>query len=813
MSNRKWLALLLVLVYSVSVLAFIPLHSTKIFAVTNDGEGLAADLELRIEPGTGKIFSGVDSLVGTSTQNAFKVALDVAQNYVPNAKTAYNYYFDIQSTASIVDGPSAGAATTLLVVSMLRDQRVPDNVALTGTVSADGSVGTVGGVFEKAKAAHDVGIKLFLIPRGESRQVTRTPQGIRSVNLVEYAPQEWGMKVVEVDNLDQVLELAFSDIGSIDVNQQIEESRLVFIPEPIPFHPQVEPLRGITEKYLQKARERLDQAKTELNTTVLTDKELVQIMFESLTESENVLEDAQNLYDQNFLYSAANFAFTAMVNAMLVRDIAKNPSILNENSTVFQSKLSALQSELDQLKNRLDGGILSDQVDWQVAAQQRWLWAQYTVDKLRQTQTIVIQTDSTVPGINPSQVDRLRDLEFAVAWEDVAEDFSVPLQNATQQISAPEPFRDFANELLIDAENLVSSALPQDRDDIERRFEGAKRAQSLNWFVAQATDASSVSALIIADQETAGKDLASLETVLDQKIVELDALLSDDHPFVWARIYLDHARYFQQALRFYKQQNRTTQALAAAQSGVSVAFLAQSAFESHEQTYSIIESTPSSPFAPKPFNPISSSDNSTLVTWALAVLVALLLVGILLFLVSQSNKQKTLSTTTQTQNQFASFLEQNRKLDAEWQAGGISKTEYLQKRAAIASQIQNQWRFSSTDSAARLTELGDHMQELEKELRTLRKNMSRGQLSETEFASRVESVQKKLQTNRLELEKEKQRVNQSVPVVAPSQLPAVTTDSVPVVIAEPKSIKQSQALDDIARQVKKNSSTKKKKRK
>src|SRR3989344_3161675 len=253
---RKPFIALFLLFSLVCVQAAVFEHSTKIYAVTNEGQGLQAELNLRIEPGNGQIFSGIESLVGTSTQNAFKVAVDLAKNFVPSADQ-YNYYFSIDSTASIVDGPSAGAATALLVVSMLQDKRIPGNVAMTGTISDSGAVGTVGGVFEKAQAAKNGGIKLFLIPRGEARQITRTAQGIQSINLVEYAPREWGMKVVEVDSLDEALELSFSNIENIDVNQQIEESRFLFVPEPIAVHPQVLPLKGITEKYLQKAEEAL----------------------------------------------------------------------------------------------------------------------------------------------------------------------------------------------------------------------------------------------------------------------------------------------------------------------------------------------------------------------------------------------------------------------------------------------------------------------------------------------------------------------------------------------------------------------------
>lgn len=694
MSPRLGFALFILLVSIVSVQAVVIDHSTHIFAVTNEGQGLEATLHLRIEPGTGKIFSGVDALVGTSTQEAYKVAVALAKNYV-STTNQYNYYFSIDSTASIVDGPSAGAATALLVVTMLENKRIPPNVAMTGTISDKGQVGVVGGVFEKAKAASAGGIKLFLIPKGEARQVTRTDSGIQSINLVEYAPQQWGMKVVEVNTLDEAIQLAFSDIGSIDINKQIQESRSLFVPQPISYHPQLEPLHAITEKYLKKAGDELKAAKAELNTTILTNTELVSVMFESLTESEQVLEEAQNLYDQNFLYSAANFAFTARVNALLVEDIAQNPSILNDTSPVFEAKVQQLKKNLETLKATLDSGALPDQVDWQIAAQQRWLWAYNAIQKLANTQTIVIQTGNPSASSNVAGIDRLRDFEFAIAWKDVAEDFSMPLQNASRQTALSPALADYASQQLIQAENKIASVQDDQRVDIQRRLDGAKTAQTMKWPLSESVDAASVSFLADAEQQIPGKDLAALQQILDQKIADLDQKLKTNQPFVWARTYLDHAKYYQQAVRHYQEQNRASQALDAAQSGVSVAFLAESAFESHQKIYSLLENMPSQPFEPsKSPVPLSlpssiSSTNPFFWTTLAAALVLLLLVALLANMRIQQKKHEQSGASILPNKQFHSFLRQSAELDKQWALGTISKEAYLKKREQLVETTEH----------------------------------------------------------------------------------------------------------------------------
>jgi PDZ domain-containing protein len=68
-----------------------------------------------------------------------------------------------------IGGPSAGLAYALAITDMLdrtNDARGRE-VAATGTIAPDGSVGAVGGVHEKAIAAQAAGASVMLVPVGE----------------------------------------------------------------------------------------------------------------------------------------------------------------------------------------------------------------------------------------------------------------------------------------------------------------------------------------------------------------------------------------------------------------------------------------------------------------------------------------------------------------------------------------------------------------------------------------------------------------------------------------------------------------------
>lgn len=63
-----------------------------------------------------------------------------------------------------VDGPSAGAVCCIAILSALEGLELPDDFAMTGAIFPDGTIGTVGGIVEKIKAAAEHGKKRIFIP-------------------------------------------------------------------------------------------------------------------------------------------------------------------------------------------------------------------------------------------------------------------------------------------------------------------------------------------------------------------------------------------------------------------------------------------------------------------------------------------------------------------------------------------------------------------------------------------------------------------------------------------------------------------------
>lgn len=75
--------------------------------------------------------------------------------------------FDVAIDSGSVGGPSAGLAFTLTVLDQLTEGELTGGIeiAVTGSMSVDGRVGSVGGVPQKAAAVRDMGIEVFIVPR------------------------------------------------------------------------------------------------------------------------------------------------------------------------------------------------------------------------------------------------------------------------------------------------------------------------------------------------------------------------------------------------------------------------------------------------------------------------------------------------------------------------------------------------------------------------------------------------------------------------------------------------------------------------
>src|SRR5690606_15603718 len=96
------------------------------------------------------------------------------------------------------DGPSAGVAMVMALVSALTGKTMPSDMAMTGEISLRGQVLPVGGIKEKATAAARAGIKTVLMPARNRRDHDDIPASAREQ-----------LDFVWLQHVDDALEAAF----------------------------------------------------------------------------------------------------------------------------------------------------------------------------------------------------------------------------------------------------------------------------------------------------------------------------------------------------------------------------------------------------------------------------------------------------------------------------------------------------------------------------------------------------------------------------------------------------------------------------
>jgi len=77
------------------------------------------------------------------------------------------------------EGPSAGIALTSAIISALTGKKVPQDVGMTGEITLHGHVEAIGGLKEKAIAAHRSGLKTIIIPKANEKDIEDIPLEIR----------------------------------------------------------------------------------------------------------------------------------------------------------------------------------------------------------------------------------------------------------------------------------------------------------------------------------------------------------------------------------------------------------------------------------------------------------------------------------------------------------------------------------------------------------------------------------------------------------------------------------------------------------
>ena len=123
---------------------------------------------------------------GSMAKDSVFNAASVIRNITDKDIKDYDIHVNVIGGGKI-DGPSAGAAITICIISALLNKPIRQDIAVTGEISLQGKVKPVGGIFEKIYGARRMGIKLVLVPKDNEKEIPINTDDIevRAIKSIE----------------------------------------------------------------------------------------------------------------------------------------------------------------------------------------------------------------------------------------------------------------------------------------------------------------------------------------------------------------------------------------------------------------------------------------------------------------------------------------------------------------------------------------------------------------------------------------------------------------------------------------------------
>jgi uncharacterized protein len=223
---------------------------------------------------------------------------------------------------------------------------------MTGMINPDGSIGPIGGIPYKIDAAHSVGATRFLIPKGQMTytEMVTEYQNINGIiwentypvtrNVSEYAMTNYGMQVVEVEDINDVL-LLFTGW-----TYPITES-----PDKITTEDYITAMKPLATSLLEEAGESYHNASDLFNTTTIPNR-YPQYYRNQVTDFLNTAADklleSTEWYEKEVYYTSTSKSFQSLIDAHFVsyacqyftseNQAAFVQSLINQTVQLFQNR-------------------------------------------------------------------------------------------------------------------------------------------------------------------------------------------------------------------------------------------------------------------------------------------------------------------------------------------------------------------------------------------------------------------------------------------------------------------------------------------
>lgn len=475
--------------------------SSAVPAVVTDDAGESGYLipvSLTLIAGHGKIYIPTKPVIGLSTQSSVETAVKYAFLESNRSLNECDVLVKIEGKGITghVEGPSAGAAFSLLTYAALNNLTFPADVTMTGAVDEDGRVLRVGGLYEKLKMAANNGIKYFLSPINTLSEKV----------LLKKLENQYGVTVLEVKRVNEAIGFVFYD-------EPIENKGLNFEEKELP----------ALEDYNVSGLEFFRQVATKM---IKLENETINSLPQSIDEFKELekffsksVEKQVTLLSKGYLFTAANDAFLNYIDSSSV-------SVLDD---IVDLDLKDKKKEIMDCINKLEE-FDKTQANFELlaGADIRKAWALTKIEG----------ANLTGNKLADEKYFEYNELMYADAWchvSDALRETAIDVEKTNKSSIIDEGiFKELAQDKLQEVEKLNVS-----NEDLLFHLSSSKYLFDRNRYAASIYDS-----IFVIENTRATKELTELTPV--QVNAEVDKLSKNTHSSIWGRLYSAHAYFLAQ---------------------------------------------------------------------------------------------------------------------------------------------------------------------------------------------------------------------------------------------------------------------------
>lgn len=184
---------------------------------TTEIGGEIIPVEVATMPGRGNLT--ITGRAGDVMQESARAALSYARSRAEELKIDKDFqekldlHIHLSEGATPKDGPSAGITMATALISALTQRPIRNDTAMTGEITLRGRVLPIGGLRDKALAAHRHGLKRLIAPMDNQRDMREIPQNIRDE-----------MEFIFASSMDDVIQAAIMlDVEQADHLQTMQD--------------------------------------------------------------------------------------------------------------------------------------------------------------------------------------------------------------------------------------------------------------------------------------------------------------------------------------------------------------------------------------------------------------------------------------------------------------------------------------------------------------------------------------------------------------------------------------------------------------